>query len=56
MNSFFKLISVEVVVVQSLNHVSLFAIPWTAAHQEPLSSTISRSLFKFMSIEVSDTV
>ena len=25
--------------------------PWTAAHQAPLPSTISQSLFKFMSIE-----
>ena len=25
--------------------------PWTAAHQAPLSSTISQSLLKFMSIE-----
>ena len=25
--------------------------PWTALHQAPLSSTISRSLLKFMSIE-----
>ena len=27
------------------------ATPWTAAHQVPLSSTISQSLLKFMSIE-----
>ena len=27
------------------------ATPWTAAHQSPLSSTISQSLLKFMSIE-----
>ena len=38
-------------VVQSLSHVLLFVTPWTAAHQAPLSSTISRSLLKFMSIE-----
>ena len=25
--------------------------PWTAAHQAPLSSTVSQSLLKFMSIE-----
>ena len=31
--------------------VQLFATPWTAAHQAPLSFTISQSLFKFMSIE-----
>ena len=29
----------------------LFTIPWTAAHQAPLSATISQSLLKFMSIE-----
>ena len=40
-----------VVVAQSLSHVQLFATPWTEAHQVPLSSTISWSLFKFMSIE-----
>ena len=38
-------------VVQSLSHVRLFAIPWTAAHQASLSFTISWSLLKFMSIE-----
>ena len=35
-------------VVQSLNHLQLFATSW--AHQAPLSSTISQSLLKFMSI------
>ena len=40
-----------VVLVQSLSHVRLFAIPWTAAHQASLSFTISWSLLKFMSIE-----
>ena len=40
-----------VVVVQSLSHVRLFMTPWTAAHQASLSFTISRSLFKFISIE-----
>ena len=29
----------------------LFVIPWTVARQSPLSSTISQSLFKFMSNE-----
>ena len=38
------------VVVQSLSYVRLFATPWTAARQTPLSSIISQSLFKFMSI------
>ena len=40
------------VVVQSLSHVRLFATPWTAALQAPLSFTISLSLLKFMSIEL----
>ena len=37
--------------VQSLSHVWLFVTPWTVACQAPLSSTISWSLLKFMSIE-----
>ena len=37
--------------VQSLSHAQLFATPWTAARQAPLSFTISQSLLKFMSIE-----
>ena len=40
------------VVFQSLSHIQLFATPWTAACQAPLSSTVSQSLFKFMSIEL----
>ena len=39
------------VVVQSLNCVWLYATPWTAARQAPLSSTISQSLLTFMSFE-----
>ena len=35
----------------SLSHVRLYATPWTAAHQASLSITISRSLFKLLSIE-----
>ena len=38
------------VVAQSLSHVRLFVIPWTAAHQASLSFTISQSLLKLMSI------
>ena len=38
------------VVGQSLSHVQLFVAPWTAAHQFPLSSTISWSLLRFMPI------
>ena len=37
--------------VQSLSHVRLFATPWTAACQAPLSTTNSWSLLKLMSIE-----
>ena len=37
--------------IQSLSHVQLFAIPWTAAHQASLSITNPRSLPKLMSIE-----
>ena len=40
-----------VVCAQLQNHAELFATPWTAARQAPLSSTISRHLLKFMSIE-----
>ena len=38
-------------VVQSLSCVQLFATPWTAVRQAPLSSTISQNLLKFMSTE-----
>ena len=38
------------VVIQSLSHV--FVIPWAAAHQDFLSSTLLWSLLKFMSIEL----
>ena len=44
------------VVVQSLSHVQLFAIPWTTAHQASLSFTISWSLFKPMTHGVSDAI
>ena len=37
--------------VQLLNHVPLFATPWTAACQASLSITNSKSLLKLMSIE-----
>ena len=37
--------------VQLFSHVQLFATPWTAARQAPLSITNSRSLLKLMSIE-----
>ena len=38
--------------VQSLCHVQLFAIPWTAAPQASLSFTNTRSLLKLISIEL----
>ena len=40
-----------VIAVQSQSRILLFVTPWTAACQASLSSTISRSLLKFMSIE-----
>ena len=39
-----------VALVQLLSHVQLFATPWAAACQAPLPSTVSWSVFKFMSI------
>ena len=41
-----------IVVVQSLSRVQPFATPWTAAHQAPLSFTISQNSLKFFSIEL----
>ena len=38
--------------VQSLNHVRLFATPWTATCQASLSITNSQSLLEFMPIEL----
>ena len=40
-----------VVVIQSLSRVQLFATPRTAARQASLSSTVSRSLLRLISIE-----
>ena len=37
--------------VQSLSHIRLFVILWTAARQASMSITNSRSLFKLMCIE-----
>ena len=39
------------VVVQSLSLVQLFVTSWTAACQAPLSSSVSCSLLRFMSID-----
>ena len=38
-------------VVQLLSHVQPFVTPWTAAYQASLSSSISQSFLKLMSIE-----
>ena len=46
---------IELIVIQSLGHVRLFATPWVAAHQTSLSYTLYRSLLKLMSI-VTDLV
>ena len=47
-----NVVAVVDVVVQSLGHILLFGIPWTAACQAPLFSTICQSLLKFMSVEL----
>ena len=44
--------SVQFSSVQLLSRVWLFATPWIAAHQAPLSITNSRSLLKLMPIEL----
>ena len=43
--------SVAGTVIQSLSRVQLFATPWTAACQAPLSSTVSQSLLRLISTE-----
>ena len=43
--------SVQFSSLQSLSHVRLFAIPWTAARQASLCITNSQSSLKLMSIE-----
>ena len=40
-----------IAIVQSLSHIWLFVIPWTAGHKASLSFTISRNLLTLMSIE-----
>ena len=36
---------------QSLSRIWFFVTSWTVAHQAPLSSTVSQSLLRFMSVE-----
>ena len=46
----FQIVNGIVVVVQSLSHVQLFAIPWAAACQASLSFTIPWTLLKLISV------
>jgi len=46
-----RITHIVVAVVQLLSHVQLFLTPWTEPLQAPLSSAISQSSLKFMSIE-----
>ena len=50
-SNIFTGVDIFVVDVQSLIRVPLFVTAWTAACQAPLSSTVSQSFLKFMSIE-----
>ena len=45
------ILTIAIVIVQSVSPVWLSVTPWTAAHQASLPSTISWSLLKFTSIE-----
>ena len=47
----FILHSTSIVVFQFLCLIQLFVTPWATASQAPLSSSVSWSLFQFMSIE-----
>ena len=40
-----------VIAVQLLSRIQLFATPWTAAHQAPLPSAVSRSLLRLLCSE-----
>ena len=51
LQSMWKINTERISSVQSLSHVRLFATPWTATHQAPLSITNSWSLLKLISIE-----
>ena len=41
-----------IIAVHLLSSVEFFETPWTAAHQAPLSFTITQSSLKFMSVEL----
>ena len=49
--NWFTTLKLEDAVIQSPNHVWLFATPWTTARQASLSITNSQSSLKLMSIE-----
>ena len=49
---FDTILLIDVVVVQLLSHVWLFATPWTPARPASLSLTISLNLLKLMSIQL----
>ena len=50
-SSTWKLVSISVVVVQSLSRVQLFVTPWTAGHKASLSFTVSWNVLRLVSIE-----
>ena len=52
LSSTWLLLSIIIVAIQLLSHVQLFATARTAAHQAPLSSTVSWSWLKFKFIEL----
>ena len=45
-------VTISIVVVQSLSRVLVFVTPQTAAHEAPLSFTVSWSLLRFTSTEL----
>ena len=52
MRKSWQVVVIKFVVFQLLSCVWLFVTPWTAAHQASLSFTISWSLLRFVSIEL----
>ena len=43
---------VAIAVVQLLSHIQIFVSPWTVAYQASLSSTVSQSLLKIISVKL----
>ena len=50
-DAIYTLIHIYISSVQSLSHIQLFAIPWTAVHEASLSIANYHSLLKLMSIK-----